>query len=78
MLLILGGNMVDSFGNVYDVPAVARRLRVDQTTVTHWCRTGVLKQGEDFFVLPKRGSRQIYRFTQEQFDRLIGNPPTSH
>ncbi len=70
--------MVDSFGNVYDVPAVAQRLRVDRTTVTRWCRTGPLKQGEDFFVLPKRGSRQVYRFTQVQFDRLVGNPPPSH
>ena len=36
--------MVDLFSNVYDVP--------DQTTVTRWCRTGVLNQGEDFFILP--------------------------
>ena len=69
--------MVDSLGTIYDVPAVAQRLRVNQTTVTRWCRNGVLKQGEDFFVLPKTGSRQIYRFTQEQFDRLVGNPPPS-
>ncbi len=77
-MLLVGGNMVDLFSNVYDVPVVAQRLRVDQTTVTRWCRTGVLNQGEDFFILPKRGSRQIYRFTQEQFDRLVGNPPPSH
>lgn len=69
--------MVDLFSNVYDVLAVARRLRVNQATVARWCRTGVLKQGEDFFVLPKRGSRQICRFTQEQFDRLVSNPPPS-
>ena len=69
--------MDDAFNNVHDVPEVATRLRVDQTTVTRWCRTGALKQGEDFFVLPKRGSRQICRFTQEQFDRLVSNPPPS-
>ena len=62
-------------GKVYTVEEVAKQLRVDPSTVRRWCQTGALTQGKDFISLPHAGKRQMYRFTQEQFDRLTGNPP---
>ncbi len=67
--------MPELTGKVYKVADVARRLRVDETSVRRWCKTGTLTEGKDFFVLPHAGKRRIIRFTQEQFDRIVGNPP---
>ena len=69
----------DRFGTVYTVQQVARSLRVDTTTVRRWCKNGALKKGEDFFTLPRSGklSRDSYRFTETQYNRLVGNPPVS-
>lgn len=70
--------MPELSGKVYTVEDVARRLRVDSTSVRRWCTTGVLTEGRDFFVLPHAGKRRVIRFTQEQFDRIVGNPPQEH
>ena len=67
--------MPDLTGKVYTVEDVASRLRVDTTSVRRWSKTGALTEGQDFFVLPHSGQRRIIRFTKEQFDRIVGNPP---
>jgi hypothetical protein len=67
--------MPELTGKVYTVDELAKRLRVDPTSVRRWCQTSVLTEGKDFFVLPHAGKRRIIRFTQEQFDRIVGNPP---
>jgi predicted site-specific integrase-resolvase len=63
-------------GNVYTAKEVAERLRVDIITVYRWTRNGALKQGVDFFVLPHAGKRRSVRFTQAQYNRIVGNPPS--
>ena len=67
--------MPELTGTVYTVGDVAKRLRVDETSVRRWCKTGALTNGNDFFVLPHAGRRRIIRFTQEQFNRIVGTPP---
>ena len=67
--------MSELTGTVYTVEDVAKRLRVDPTSVRRWCKTGALIEGQDFFVLPHARKRRIIRFTQEQFERLFKNPP---
>ncbi|MFL5666742.1 MAG: helix-turn-helix domain-containing protein [Ktedonobacteraceae bacterium] len=55
------------------VGEVARRLRVDTTTVRRWISTGTL----DAVVLPHRGKRQAYRIRQGTLDRLLHTPAAS-
>jgi excisionase family DNA binding protein len=52
------------------VGEVARRLRVDTTTVRRWISTGTL----DAVVLPHRGKRQAYRIRQGTLDELLHTP----
>ncbi len=54
------------------VREVARRLRVDDTTVRRWIKSGTLEA----IVLPHRGARQAYRVKQETLDALLQSPPT--
>jgi hypothetical protein len=68
--------MPELTGKVYTVNELAEQLRVDPTSVRRWwCKSSALTEGKDFFVLPHAGKRRIVRFTQEQFDRIVGNPP---
>ena len=55
------------------VGEVARRLRVDTTTVRRWISTGTL----DAVVLPHRGKRQAYRIRQGTLDQLLHTPAAS-
>lgn len=55
------------------VGEVARRLRVDTTTVRRWISTGTL----DAVVLPHRGKRQAYRIRQGTLDQLLRTPAAS-
>jgi len=64
-------------GAVHTVSEVAEKLRVDPTTVRRWCKNGALVKGTDFFILPKYGFRRQIRFTDDQFNKLVGNPPAS-
>ncbi|HTI13305.1 MAG TPA: helix-turn-helix domain-containing protein [Dictyobacter sp.] len=49
------------------VREVARRLRVDDTTVRRWIKSGAL----DAITLPHRGKRQAYRVKRGTLDRLL-------
>ncbi len=52
------------------VREVARRLRVDDTTVRRWIKSGVLEA----IALPHQGKRQQYRIRKSTLDALL-NPP---
>ncbi len=53
------------------VREVARRLRVDETTVRRWIKSGTL----DAIALPHRGKRIAYRIRKSTLDALL-NPPS--
>ena len=52
---------------LYTVGEVAKRLRVDTTTVRRWISIGVL----DAVILPHRGKRQAYRIRERTLDKLL-------
>jgi len=49
------------------VREVARRLRVDDTTVRRWIKSGALEA----ITLPHRGKRQAYRIKKSTLDILL-------
>ncbi len=49
------------------VREVARRLRVDDTTVRRWIKSGALEA----VTLPHRAKRQAYRVKQSTIDMLL-------
>lgn len=49
------------------VREVARRLRVDDTTVRRWIKSGALEA----ITLPHRGKRQAYRIKKSTLDTLL-------
>jgi excisionase family DNA binding protein len=51
------------------VREVARRLRVDDTTVRRWIKSGALEA----ITLPHRGKRQAYRIKSETLKNLLGS-----
>ena len=53
------------------VREVAKRLRVDDTTVRRWIKNGVLEA----ITLPHRGKRQAYRVRSATLDALLASPP---
>jgi len=56
------------------VHEVARRLRVDDTTVRRWIKSGALEA----ITLPHRGKRQAYRIKKSTLDVLLSSPlPTN-
>ncbi len=56
------------------VREVARRLRVDDTTVRRWIKSGALEA----ITLPHRGKRQAYRIKKSTLDVLLSSPlPTN-
>jgi excisionase family DNA binding protein len=64
----------DSQEELLTVREVARRLRVDDTTVRRWIKSGALEA----ITLPHRGKRQAYRIKKSTLDVLLSNPlPTS-
>ena len=52
------------------VREVARRLRVDDTTVRRWIKSGALEA----VTLPHRGKRQAYRIKKSTLDTLLKGP----
>ncbi len=52
------------------VREVARRLRVDDTTVRRWIKSGSLEA----ITLPHRGKRQAYRIKRSTLDTLLASP----
>jgi len=65
--------MTEEEEKLYTVREVARRLRVDDTTVRRWIKSGAL----DAITLPHRGRRQAYRIKQSTLDKLMQNPITT-
>ena len=51
------------------VREVARRLRVDDTTVRRWIKSGALEA----ITLPHRGKRQAYRIKRSTLDKLLNS-----
>jgi excisionase family DNA binding protein len=51
------------------VREVARRLRVDDTTVRRWIKSGALEA----ITLPHRGKRQAYRIKKSTLDTLLNH-----
>ncbi|BCL79566.1 helix-turn-helix domain-containing protein [Ktedonobacteria bacterium brp13] len=51
------------------VHEVARRLRVDDTTVRRWIKSGTLQA----ILLPHQGVRQSYRIKQSTLDALLAS-----
>jgi excisionase family DNA binding protein len=52
------------------VSEVARILRVDDTTVRRWVKSGALEAA----VLPHVGKRQAYRIKRETLDNILESP----
>jgi len=52
------------------VHEVAQRLRVDDTTVRRWIKSGAMEA----VALPHRGKRQAYRVKKTTLDTLLGKP----
>jgi excisionase family DNA binding protein len=57
----------DSRDDLLTVREVARRLRVDDTTVRRWIKSGALEA----ITLPHRGKRQAYRIKKSTLDNLL-------
>ncbi len=53
------------------VREVAKRLRVDDTTVRRWVKAAVLEA----VVLPHRNKRQAYRIKRTTLDKLLETQP---
>ena len=54
-------------GDLLTVHEVARRLRVDDTTVRRWIKSGALEA----ITLPHRGKRQAYRIKRTTLEVLL-------
>ncbi len=63
--------MVEEEEKLLTVREVARRLRVDDTTVRRWIKSGSLQA----ITLPHKGKRQAYRVKQSTLDELMKNSP---
>ena len=59
--------MAEDTEELLTVREVARRLRVDDTTVRRWIKNGSL----DAVTLPHRGKRQACRVKKSTMDRLL-------
>jgi excisionase family DNA binding protein len=62
--------MADETEELLTVREVARRLRVDDTTVRRWIKSGALEA----ITLPHRGKRQAYRVKKSTLDTLLRSP----
>jgi len=62
--------MAEEADRLLTVREVARRLRVDDTTVRRWIKSGSLEA----ITLPHKGRRQAYRIKQSTLDKLLSGP----
>jgi excisionase family DNA binding protein len=62
--------MAEESEKLFTVREVAHRLRVDDTTVRRWIKSGALEA----ITLPHRGRRQAYRVKQSTLDKLMQSP----
>lgn len=70
--LEFGGDvlMAEDLDELLTVREVAKRLRVDDTTVRRWIKSGALEA----ITLPHRGRRQAYRVKRSTMDKLLQAP----
>jgi excisionase family DNA binding protein len=61
------GHVAHDEADLLTVREVAKRLRVDDTTVRRWIKNGVLEA----ITLPHRGTRQAYRIRRATIDALL-------
>ncbi|HET8913291.1 MAG TPA: helix-turn-helix domain-containing protein [Ktedonobacteraceae bacterium] len=59
--------MAEDQEELLTVREVARRLRVDDTTVRRWIKSSALEA----ITLPHRGKRQAYRIKKSTLDKLL-------
>ena len=64
----------DPSGELLTVREVARHLRVDDTTVRRWIKSGAL----DAVALPHSGKRCGYRVRKHTLDALFSTPGTTN
>jgi excisionase family DNA binding protein len=62
--------MAEDLDELLTVREVAKRLRVDDTTVRRWIKSGALEA----ITLPHRGKRQAYRVKRSTMDKLLQAP----
>ena len=62
--------MVEKMDELLTVNEVAHRLRVDDTTVRRWIKSGTLAA----ITLPHKGKRQAYRVKKSTLDALLKAP----
>ncbi len=65
--------MVQDEEDLLTVREVAKKLRVDDTTVRRWIKNGVLEA----ITLPHRGTRQAYRIRRSTLDTLLNSSQLS-
>jgi len=66
-----GNQVVNDDAELLTVREVAKRLRVDDTTVRRWIKNGALEA----ITLPHNGKRQVYRVRGITLDALMISPP---
>lgn len=62
--------MAEEMDELLTVREVAQRLRVDDTTVRRWIKSGALEA----VTLPHKGRRQAYRVKRSTMDKLLKSP----
>ena len=62
--------MPEEMDELLTVREVAQRLRVDDTTVRRWIKSGALEA----VTLPHKGRRQAYRVKRSTMDKLLKSP----
>lgn len=62
--------MPEDMDELLTVHEVAKRLRVDDTTVRRWIKSGALGA----ITLPHRGRRSAYRVKRSTMDKLMQTP----
>lgn len=66
------GQNTEGAEELLTVHEIATCLRVDDTTVRRWIKTGAL----DAITLPQRGNRSCYRVRKSTFDRVLNSSAT--
>jgi excisionase family DNA binding protein len=62
--------MAEDLDELLTVREVAKRLRVDDTTVRRWIKSGALEA----ITLPHKGKRSAYRIKVATLTRLLQHP----
>lgn len=62
--------MTEDLEELLTVREVAQRLRVDDTTVRRWIKSGTLEA----ITLPHKGKRSAYRVKKSTMDKLLSSP----